>query len=129
MSKIKTVKEIKVLLDKVILPKYKYKTNFSCAEFLVDIDSEFVIIAKPVCTDDEFRYEFALDTQFASDKEITYEELTMIKKVIDILEDNKKFVLSKLKKYKPEEYIEEQKIRKMQSERMLESLKNMLLNN
>ena len=53
----------------------------------------------------------------------------MIKKVIDILEDNKKFVLSKLKKYTPEEYIEEQKIRKMQSERMLESLKNMLLNN
>ena len=78
MSKIKTVKEIKVLLDKVILPKYKYKTNFSCAEFLVDIASEVIIIVKPVCTDDEFRYEFALDIQFASDKEITYEELTMI---------------------------------------------------
>ena len=66
MTKINSVKEIKKIIDKLIIPGYHYKTNFSSSEFLVDIESKFIIIAKPVCTDKDFHYEFVLDTQFLS---------------------------------------------------------------
>ena len=35
---VKTVKEIKKLIDKVILPGYTYKTNFSSKEFLIQLN-------------------------------------------------------------------------------------------
>jgi len=127
MTKVKSVKEIKKLIDKVMLPNYHYTTNFSSAEFLVEINNKFIVIAKPICNENEFYYEFVLDTQFLSEKEITYNELIMIKKVIDILEQNRKFVLSRLKKYTPEEYKEELRIRDEQSKRMLEALQQMIL--
>lgn len=126
MEKINTVKDIKKLIDKVILPNYKYKTNFSCAEFLIDINFKLIIQAKPICTEEEFHYEFVLDTQFLSEKEITYNELIMVKNVIDILEKNKKFVLSRLKKYTVEEYKAELKIREERSKMMFASLKRIL---
>lgn len=116
-----------MLIDKVMLPGYTYKTNFSSAEFLVDINNRFVIIAKPMCLEDKFYYDFALDTEFLYEKEITYNELVMIKNIIDILEENRSFVLSKLKKYTAKEYLEEQRIRKKRSEEMLEELKNIIL--
>ena len=111
-----------------MLPNYRYKTNFSCAEFLVDINSHFIITARLTCSETEFSYKFALDTQFLSDKQITYEELVMIKNIIDILEENSQFVLSRLKKYTVEEYKEELRIREEQSKIMFENLKNMLKN-
>lgn len=42
---IKSVKEIKKLIDEVILPGYYYKTNFSCSDFLVDINCKLIINA------------------------------------------------------------------------------------
>ena len=84
MKKVNSVKEIKKLIDEVMLPNYYYKTNFSCPEFLVDINSKFIIIAKPVCTEKEFYYEFVLDIQFLAEKEITYDELIMAIEVISI---------------------------------------------
>ena len=73
-------------------------------------------------------YEFVLDTQFLSKKEVTYDELKMINKIIDILEDNRSFVLSRLKKYTVEEYEKEKEYREKQSEMMFESLKKLVEN-
>ena len=124
MTKINSVKEIKKIIDKLIIPGYHYKTNFSSSEFLVDIESKFIIIAKPVCTDKDFHYEFVLDTQFLSLKEITYQELVMIKNIIEVLEENKSFVLKKLKKYTVDEYKEELRLREEESRKILLVLDN-----
>ena len=126
--KIKTVKEIKKIIDKVMLDGYTYKTNFSSSEFLVDINNCLIIAAKLVKHDDKMVYEFILDTQFLSEKEVTYDELKMINKIIDILEDNRSFVLSRLKKYTVEEYEKEKEYREKQSEMMFESLKKLVEN-
>lgn len=53
----------------------------------------------------------------------------MIKNIIDILENNRKFVLAKFKKYTVDEYKEGLRIREKNSRLMLESLKNMLSEN
>ena len=124
MTKINSVKEIKKIIDKLIIPGYHYKTNFSSSEFLVDIESKFIIIAKPVCIDKDFHYEFVLDTQFLSLKEITYQELVMIKNIIEVLEENRSFVLKKLKKYTVDEYKEELRLREEESRKILLVLDN-----
>ena len=126
--KIKTVKEIKKLIDKVMLDGYTYKTNFSSSDFLIDINNCLIIAAKLVKHDNKMVYEFILDTQFLSEKEVTYDELKMINKIIDILEDNRSFVLSRLKKYTVEEYEKEKEYREKQSEMMFESLKKLVEN-
>ena len=126
MTKINSVKEIKKIIDKFIIPGYQYKTNFSSSEFLVDIESKFIIIAKPVCTDKDFHYEFVLDTQFLSEKEITYQELVMIKNIIEVLEENRSFVLKRLKKYTVDEYKEELRLREEQSQKVLDALQNFI---
>lgn len=129
MNKINSVKDIKKLIDKVMLPNYNYKTSFNSPDFLININYQFVIHAKPKCLDDKVVYEFVLDTQFLSDKEISYSELKMINNIIDILEDNRKFVLSKFKKYTIDEYKEEMKMREERSRLMMESLKQMIISN
>ena len=126
--KIKTVKEIKKLIDKVMLDGYTYKTNFSSSDFLIDINNCLIIAAKLVKHDNKMVYEFILDTQFLSEKEVTYDELKMINKIIDILEDNRSFVLSRLKKYTVEEYEKEKEYREKRSEMMFESLKKLVEN-
>ena len=122
MNKICTVKEIKKLVDKVMIKGYTYKTNFSCAEFLVDISNKLIVAARLVKHNNKMEYEFVLDTQFLSEKYITTDELKMINKIINILEDNKKFVISKLKKYTVEEYEREEEYRKKRSEMILKAL-------
>lgn len=122
MNKICTVKEIKKLIDKVMIKEYTYKTNFSCAEFLVDISNKLIVAARLVKHNNKMEYEFVLDTQFLSEKDITVDELKMINEIINILEDNKKFVISKLKKYTVEEYEREEEYRKKQSEMILKAL-------
>ena len=119
---VKSVRDIKKLIDKVLLPGYKYKTNFNCAEFLIDINSRLLIMAKLIEKNHKMIYEFVLDTQFVSDKEISYDELKMVIKIIDILESNRKFVLSRLKKYTVEEYKKEKEERERLSNKMLEAL-------
>lgn len=52
----------------------------------------------------------------------------MIKDVIDLLKQNKKLALSRLKKWTVEEYREDERIRKIRSEKMLEELKSIFLN-
>ena len=52
----------------------------------------------------------------------------MIKDVIDLLNQNKKLALSRLKKWTVEEYREDERIRKIRSEKMLEELKSIFLN-
>lgn len=87
---------------------YKVKTNFSSCDFLVQIGG-FIIIAKPICLEKEVNYEFMLDAQFLSNKEMTYEEIVSIKNIIDLLNKNKNLALSKLEKWTIEEYIEDQR--------------------
>ena len=102
---------------------YKVKTNFSSCDFLVQIGA-FIIIAKPICLEKEVRYEFMLDTQFLSNKEITYKEILMIKNVMDLLNDNKKLAISRLKKWTVEEFKEDKRQRESRSEQMLDALKS-----
>lgn len=125
---IKRVKEIKKLIDDVILPGYTYKTNFNCAEFLIDINFNLIIAAKLIRYDDSVEYQFILDTQFLSNGEVTFDEIKMIGKIIDILEDNKKFVLSRLKKYTVKEYDAEIERRERESKKVMDSLMKLIEN-
>lgn len=106
---------------------YKVKTNFSSCDFLVQIGG-FIIIAKPICLEKEVRYEFILDTQFLSNKEITYKEILMIKNIMDLLNNNKKLAISRLKKCIVEEFKEDKRRRELRSEQMLDALKSVLSN-
>ena len=126
MNKVKSVKEIKKLIDKVMLPGYSYKTNFSSAEFLIDINYGLIIAAQLIRYDDRMEYQFILNTQFLPSKEITYDEIKMVNRIIDILEDNRSFALSRLKKYTVDEYDKEMEERDRQSKMMLEALMNAL---
>ena len=119
--------ELKKEIIKSTIENYKVKTNFSSYDFLVQIGG-FIIIAKPICIEKEVRYEFMLDTQFLSNKEITYEEILMIKNIIDLLNQNKKLALSRLKKWTIEEYIEDKRKRELRSQQMLEALKSAFVN-
>ena len=129
LKRIKSVKEIRKLIDEVKLPDYTYRTNFSSTEFLVNFDCGLIIAAKLVKQDNKMVYKFILDTQFLSYAEITYEEINMIKGIIEILEDNRKFVLSRLNKYTVEAWKKEQEEAKIRSEKMLEALKLMFEEN
>ena len=119
--------ELKKEIIRNTIEGYKVKTNFSSCDFLVQIGG-FIIIAKPICLEKEVRYEFMLDTQFLSNKEITYEQLLMIKNIIDLLNKNKKLALSRLKKWTIEEYIEEKRKRELRVQQMLEALKSAFVN-
>ena len=125
-KKIKRVKDLKKIIDKVLLPNYIYKTNFNSSDFLIDINYNIIIKAKLIKKDNKMVYEFVVDTQFMSEAEITYDEIVMIKNIIDILEESRKFVLSRLKKYTVEEYEKEEQERKEQSEKALEALKQII---
>ena len=50
----------------------------------------------------------------------------MIKNIIEILEANRKFVLSRLKKYTVEEYEKEKRDRKENSKKVFEALEKMV---
>ena len=119
--------DLKKEIIKNTIEGYKVKTNFSSCDFLVQIGA-FIIIAKPICLQKEVRYEFMLDTQFLSNKEITYEEIIMIKNIIDLLNKNKKLALSRLKRWTVEEYIEDKRQKELRSEQMLEALKSAFTN-
>ena len=127
INKVKSVKEIRNLIDKVILPGYIYKTNFSCAEYLIEINFRLIIKANLIKKADKMIYEFVLDTQFLNENMISYEELKMVMDIIEILEDNRNFTLLRLKKYTVLEYEKEQEEREKKSEMMLEALKSMFM--
>lgn len=122
------LRDLKLEITKKAIEGYKVKTNFSSCEFLVEVGN-ITIIAKPMCLEKEVKYEFMLDTQWLSSNEVTYEEIVMIKNVMDILNENKKLAISKLKKWTVEEYIEDKKQREIQSNQMLEMLKSAFYNN
>lgn len=121
------LKDLKQEIIKNTIEGYKVKTNFSSSDFLVEIGS-MIIIAKPICLEKEVKYEFMLDTQFLSSNEITYEEILMIKNIIDLLNENKKLAISRLKKWTVEEFIEDRRKAELRSEQMLEALKRAFFN-
>lgn len=123
----KTVKELKKEIDKVMLPNYTYETNLSCSEQLIYFNTGLAIGAKLEKVNNEMVYKFIVDTQFKSDNEITYDELVIIKNVIEILETNRKFVLRRLKKYTVIEYENELKEKQERSEKILEALEAFIL--
>ena len=116
------LKDLKQEIMKNTIEGYKVKINFSTCDFLVEIGS-MIIIAKPICLEKEVKYEFMLDTQFLSNNEITYEEIVMIKNTIDLLNENKKLAISRLKKWTVEEFIEDKRKEDLKSEQMFEALK------
>lgn len=119
------ITELKNIIKTKIPDEYRLKTNFSSPDFLVEI-GRFIIIAKPICTEKEVKYEFMLNTEFLSENTIKYNDLIIIKNVIDILETNRKTAISRLKKWTVEEYKEDIKMRERRSEAMFEALKNAL---
>ena len=129
LVKVNSVKEIKKIIDNIILPGYFYKTCFNSAEFLIDINYKLIIAASIVQREDKMVYEFVLDTQFSNNCIVTYDELIMVQKIIELFEYNRKFVLSRLKKYTVEEYEREQEKMKRQSEMMLKALEKMMIKN
>jgi len=122
------VTELKSIIKTRVIEGYELKTNFSSPDFLVQIGN-LIIIAKPICLPTEVKYDFVLDTQFLSSSEIKYEELSMIKDVMEILEVNRKVAISRLKKWTVEEYEEDRKQKEKRSEEMLEALKKAFLKN
>lgn len=116
------LKDLKQEIMKNTIEGYKVKINFSSCDFLIEIGS-MIIIAKPICLEKEVTYEFMLDTQFLSNNEINYEEIVMIKNTIDLLNDNKKLAISRLKKWTVEEFIEDRRKEDLKSEQMFEALK------
>lgn len=121
------LRDLKQEIVKKAIEGYKVKTNFNSCEFLVEVGN-ITIMAKPICLEKEVRYEFMLDTQWLSSNEVTYEEIVMIKNVMDILNENKKLAISRLKKWSVEEYKEDRRKREEQSEQMLEMLQNAFYN-
>ena len=116
------LRDLKQEIIKITPKEYSVKTNFSSDDFLVEIGN-FIICAKTICTENEVKYVFVLDTQFVSSKELTYEEIVIAKNVIELLNNNKKLAISRLKKWTAEEYLKDQEDRKKRSEEMLEALK------
>lgn len=108
------LRDLKQEINNIVIEGYQVKTNFSSCDFLVQIGG-MNIIAKPICLEKEVKYEFALDVQFLSSKEITYEEIIMIKSIIDLLYKNKKLATSRLKKWTVEEYLEDKRQREIRS--------------
>ena len=124
----KTVKELKQEIDKVIIPGYTYQTNLSWAERLVSINHGLGIGTKLVRVDNKMVYEFIVDTQFISVKEITYDEICMCQDIIDIFEKNRNFVLKRLKKYTVEEYEQEQLEFEQRQENFIKFLDSLIHN-
>ena len=117
------VTQLKNIIKNKIPEKYRFKTNFSSADFFIEIGN-YIIIAKPICIDNQIKYEFMVDVEFISQKEINYEELNILKEVIDILEDNKKTAISRLRKWTVDEFEQYKKIREKKSQELLEVLKS-----
>lgn len=126
------LKELKQKIINLAINGYKVRTNFSSCDFLISLDNlvsldNFIIIAKPICTENELKYEFMLDTQFISKNEITYEQIVMIKNIIDLLYLNKKLAISRLKKWTVEAFVEDQRQREIRSQEAIEELKEILI--
>lgn len=114
-----SLRDLKQEISKKAIEGYKVKTNFSSCEFLVEVGN-ITIIAKTICLEKEVKYEFMLDTQWLSSNEVTYEEIVMIKNVRDILNENRKLAISRLKKWTVEEYKQDKKQREIRRNQMLE---------
>jgi len=123
-----SVTELKNIIKTKVLEGYRLKTNFSSEGFFIEVGN-LIIIAKPICTKKEVRYEFLLDTQFVSSKEINYKELKMIKEIIEILETHRKTAISRLRKWTVQEYEQDKKLKEEQSEKMLEASKKAFMMN
>lgn len=117
------LEELKHEIVKNTMKGYPVKTNFSSCEFFVEI-GDFIIIAKPICIEQEVKYEFMLDVQFLSHTEINYEEIIMIKNIIDILNKHNGLATSRLKKWTVEEYLEDKKQSELERQQIYEMLKN-----
>lgn len=124
----KTVKELKQELDKIMKTGYTYRTNLSWREMLVEFECGIGIGTKLVKIEDKIVYEFIVNTEFVSSKEISYDEICMCKDIIDIFEKNRNFVLRRLKKYTVEEYEQEQLEFKQRQESFIKFLDSLVIN-
>lgn len=122
------ISQLRKVIKSKVKKDYRLKINFSRPQFFIEIGN-LIINAKPICNETGVKYEFVLDTQFLSQREITFDELIMLKDIIEILEANKELAISKLSKWTIEEYKEHIRLKEEQRERMLEALKEAFLKN
>lgn len=121
------VTDLKNIIKFRVPNEYKVSTNFSSPDSFIFI-GDLLIIAKTICTETEVKYEFMLDTQFISSKEISYNELIIAKEVIELLEENRKVATSRLKKWKVEDYLRDKELKEKQSIAMMEALMKCMQN-
>ena len=81
----KSVHELKQEIDKIMKYGYKYDTYLSWSESLVSINHGLCIGAKLVKVDDKMIYEFIVDTQFNSSKEISLMKYVCVKILLKFL--------------------------------------------
>lgn len=105
MNDKKEFAKIRKAIKKQLISGYKCKIDFDDPRFLVEIEEVLIIAAKPYKKNNKIVYEFVFDIRFiGGDYIITYEEIKMIDKIIEILYNYKENIISKFKKYTLEEY-------------------------
>ncbi len=122
------ISQLREAIKSKVKKDYRLKINFSRPQFFIEIGN-LIINAKPICNETGVKYEFVLDTQFLSQREITFDELIMVKEIIEVLEANKELAISKLSKWTIEEYKEHIRLKEEQREQMLKALKEAFLKN
>lgn len=96
---------IRKLIKKELIPGYKCKIDFDDPRFLIEVEEVLIIAAKLYKKNNQMVYEFVFDIRFiGGDYIITYEEIKMINRVIEILYNYKETIISKFKQYTVEEY-------------------------
>ena len=119
-----SVKEIKNQIQQIVGDNYTVKTNFSYSDFLVEIYP--YVISAYICYDDaNVWYEFGLNLSFipTNQEYLNNNDMIMLNKVIDILKENRNFVLKRFKKWKIEEYKEYLKEKEEENKHTLEVFK------
>lgn len=92
---VKSIKELRSELDKVMPKDYTYYIDYSYDYFRIEIDHYFVIDARVERLVDYVTCEFVLEVKEFDDY-LTYNDLMLVICVIDVLNNNRDFVLSKL---------------------------------
>lgn len=105
MNNKKEYAKIRKQIMEQLISGYKCKINFNDPSFLIEIEDNLIIAAIPYKKNNQIVYEFVFDIRFiGSDYVISYEEVKMINRIIEILYNYKEIIVSKFRQYTVEEY-------------------------
>lgn len=105
MNNKKEYAKIRKQIREQLISGYKCKINFNDPSFLIEIEDNLIIAAIPYKKNNQIVYEFVFDIRFiGGDYVISYEEVKMINRIIEILYNYKEIIVSKFRQYTVEEY-------------------------